>query len=83
MEPPWVPKSNVVYAKDTGEFRDISEEVDVEFDDKDEIFYKKFNTGAVPIQWQKEMIESGVFDQLDCLLLNGHGTAKSRTCAIM
>ncbi|KAK7883319.1 hypothetical protein WMY93_029493 [Mugilogobius chulae] len=85
VEPPWVPKSNIVYAKDMREFKDISEEEDVALDAKDETFFKEFSTGAVPIRWQKEMIETGVFDELNCFQINGHGyeTAKSRTCVMM
>ncbi|XP_020796084.2 rhodopsin kinase grk7-b [Boleophthalmus pectinirostris] len=85
VDPPWVPKSNVVYAKDMGEFKDISEEDNVALDAMDEKFFKEFSTGAVPIRWQKEMIDSGVFDELNCFQINGHGyeTAKSRTCVIM
>lgn len=65
MPPPWVPKSNVVYAKDVDEFKDTSELQQIELDAKDEKFFKEFSTGAVPIQWQKEMIDSGVFDELN------------------
>ncbi|XP_072317903.1 rhodopsin kinase grk7-b [Eucyclogobius newberryi] len=85
VEPPWVPKSNVVYAKDTGEFQVISEEEDMALNDRDEKFFKEFSTGAVPVRWQKEMIESGVFDELNCFQTNGHGfeKAKSRTCVMM
>uniref|UniRef100_A0A8C6TZE3 G protein-coupled receptor kinase n=1 Tax=Neogobius melanostomus TaxID=47308 RepID=A0A8C6TZE3_9GOBI len=85
VKPPWVPKSNVVYAKDMSEFKDISEEEDVALDAKDEKFFKEFSTGAVPTRWQREMIESGVFDELNCFQRNGHGyeASKSRTCVIM
>uniref|UniRef100_A0AAV2J5B0 G protein-coupled receptor kinase n=1 Tax=Knipowitschia caucasica TaxID=637954 RepID=A0AAV2J5B0_KNICA len=45
VEPPWVPKSNLVYAKDMVEFKDISEEEDVALDAKDQKFFKEFSTG--------------------------------------
>ncbi|KAJ7995194.1 hypothetical protein DPEC_G00242020 [Dallia pectoralis] len=64
IEPPWVPKPNVVYAKDTGDIRDFSEIKGVVFDQEDEMFFKKFSTGAVPIAWQQEMIDSGLFEEL-------------------
>ncbi|XP_039985777.1 rhodopsin kinase grk7-b isoform X1 [Xiphias gladius] len=86
MEPPWVPKSNVVYAKDTDEFMETSEVQDIELDAKDENFFKEFSTGAVSIQWQKEMIDCGVFDHLNDPKLNGQDceTAwKSRMCIIL
>nr|XP_046245724.1 rhodopsin kinase grk7-b [Scatophagus argus] len=84
VEPPWVPKPNVVYAKNIDKFRDTSEVEDITFDAKDEKFYKEFSTGAVTIQWQKEMIESGVFDELNKLELNNHKTVwASRMCIIL
>uniref|UniRef100_A0A672QTI3 G protein-coupled receptor kinase 7b n=1 Tax=Sinocyclocheilus grahami TaxID=75366 RepID=A0A672QTI3_SINGR len=60
---PWVPKPNVVYAKDTGNIWDFTEVKGVEFDVKDEKFFKEFSTGAVPIPWQQEMIDSVLFDE--------------------
>lgn len=60
-----MPKPNVVYAKDTGDIRDFSEVKGVEFDANDEMFFKEFSTGAVPIPWQQEMIDSGLFDELN------------------
>uniref|UniRef100_A0A673LBT8 G protein-coupled receptor kinase n=1 Tax=Sinocyclocheilus rhinocerous TaxID=307959 RepID=A0A673LBT8_9TELE len=65
IAPPWVPKPNVVYAKDTGNIRDFSEVKGVEFDVNDEKFFKEFSTGAVPIPWQQEMIDSRLFDELN------------------
>uniref|UniRef100_UPI003AACA7CE rhodopsin kinase grk7-b n=1 Tax=Centroberyx gerrardi TaxID=166262 RepID=UPI003AACA7CE len=65
VDAPWVPRSNVVYAKDADEFRDVSEIEGVTLDAKDEKFFKEFSTGAVSIPWQKEMINSGLFDDLN------------------
>ncbi|XP_017279429.1 rhodopsin kinase grk7-b [Kryptolebias marmoratus] len=81
VEPPWVPKPNVVYAKDVEDFRDNSEVKDVKLEPKDEKFFKEFSTGAVSVQWQKEMIDSGVFDEL-----NGHdyeAVWRSRLCLVL
>ncbi|XP_029301655.1 LOW QUALITY PROTEIN: rhodopsin kinase 2-like [Cottoperca gobio] len=86
VEPPWVPKSNVVYAKNTDEFRDSSTVEDIDFEFKDEQFLKEFSTGAVSINWQKEMIDSGVFDELNNPQLNGHGCDtgwESSVCIIL
>ncbi|XP_037318629.2 rhodopsin kinase grk7-b [Pungitius pungitius] len=86
LEPPWTPKAHVVYANDTDAFGDVSEVEDIEFEAKDEKFYKRFSTGAVPIRWQAEMIDTGVFDELDPPRLNGHsGDAawESRTCVVL
>ncbi|KAK2901146.1 hypothetical protein QQF64_014745 [Cirrhinus molitorella] len=65
IDPPWVPKPNVVYAKDTGDIAEFSEIKGIEFDAKDEKFFKEFSTGAIPIAWQKEMIDTGLFDELN------------------
>ncbi|XP_059363070.1 rhodopsin kinase grk7-b [Carassius carassius] len=65
IAPPWVPKPYVVYAKDTGDIRDFSEVKGVEFDSNDNKFFKEFSTGAVPIPWQQEMIDSGLFAELN------------------
>ncbi|XP_034404837.1 rhodopsin kinase grk7-b [Cyclopterus lumpus] len=85
VEPPWVPKSNVVYANDTDQLRDISDVEDVTFEAKDEKFYKQFSTGAVSIRWQKEIIDSGVFDEVNHPKLNGHSCEnvwESRMCIV-
>ncbi|XP_072551179.1 rhodopsin kinase grk7-b [Salminus brasiliensis] len=65
IKPPWVPKPNVVYAKNTGDIRNFSEVKGIQFDSNDEAFFKEFSTGAVPIPWQQEMIDSGLFDELN------------------
>ncbi|XP_019741652.1 rhodopsin kinase 2-like [Hippocampus comes] len=86
LEPPWMPKPNVVYAKDTNSFNDTSEVGDIELDAKDENFFKEFSTGAVTVSWQKEMIDSGLFDELNRAEKNGHERAmawKSKMCVIL
>ncbi|XP_024624876.1 rhodopsin kinase [Neophocaena asiaeorientalis asiaeorientalis] len=65
VEPPFVPDPSVVYAKDIGEIEDFSEVRGVEFDDKDTQFFQRFATGAVPIAWQEEIIETGLFAELN------------------
>ncbi|KAG9278868.1 rhodopsin kinase grk7a [Astyanax mexicanus] len=64
IKPPWEPKPNVVYAKDTGDIAEFSDIKGIELDAKDDKFFKEFSTGAVPIPWQQEMIETGLFDEL-------------------
>uniref|UniRef100_A0A3Q3GZD7 G protein-coupled receptor kinase n=1 Tax=Labrus bergylta TaxID=56723 RepID=A0A3Q3GZD7_9LABR len=86
LEAPWMPKPNIVYAKDAHKLRETSDIEDILFDSKDMKFFKEFNTGAVAIQWQKEMIDTGVFDELNNQELNGHGYGsdwKSRMCIIL
>ncbi|XP_062034733.1 rhodopsin kinase GRK7 [Lepus europaeus] len=65
IEPPFVPDPSVVYAKDVDEIEDFSEVRGVEFDDKDKKFFQRFATGAVPIAWQEEIIETGLFEELN------------------
>lgn len=65
IDPPWVPKPNVVYAKDTSDIAEFSEIKGIEFDAKDDKFFKEFSTGAIPIAWQTEMIDTGLFDELN------------------
>ncbi|KAB5514970.1 hypothetical protein PHYPO_G00248900 [Pangasianodon hypophthalmus] len=65
IPPPWLPKPNVVYAKDTGDIAEFSDVKGIEFNDKDEKFFKEFSTGAISIPWQKEMIDTGLFDELN------------------
>lgn len=88
IKPPWTPKANVVYAKDTGDIAEFSDVKGVVLDAKDDKFFKEFSTGAVPIQWQQEMIESGLFDELnDPNRKESAGgdpdAPKSGTCALM
>ncbi|KAL6104286.1 grk7 [Pungitius sinensis] len=88
VEPPWVPKPNVVYAKDTDDIAEFSEIKGIEFDANDNKFFVEFSTGAVPIQWQQEMIETGLFDELnDPNRKDGggdpDGDKKSGTCILL
>ncbi|XP_041848745.1 rhodopsin kinase grk7a-like isoform X1 [Melanotaenia boesemani] len=88
VDPPWVPKPNVVYAKDTGDIAEFSEIKGIEFDAKDDKFFKEFSTGAVPIPWQQEMMDTGLFDELnDPNRKEGSGglddEKKSGTCTLL
>lgn len=84
MEAPWVPKSDVVYAKNIDEFRDSTEVEDIKFDARDEKFYQEFSTGAVSVRWQREMIDSGLFDEMnDPKLREWEPAWMSRTCNIL
>ncbi|KAJ8775620.1 hypothetical protein J1605_001340 [Eschrichtius robustus] len=65
VEPPFVLDPSVVYAKDIDEIEDFSEVRGVEFDDKDTQFFQRFATGAVPVAWQEEIIETGLFAKLN------------------
>ncbi|TNN23803.1 Rhodopsin kinase 1 [Liparis tanakae] len=73
VAPPWAPRPDVVYAGDAERFRDESEAEDVAFEPKDQKFYQQFSTGAVSLRWQQEVIDSGVFQELD----QNHGGGRS------
>ncbi|XP_053564945.1 rhodopsin kinase GRK7 [Bombina bombina] len=64
VDPPFVPDPSVVYAKDISDIADFSEVRGVEFDENDSKFFKRFATGAVPISWQQEIIDTGLYDEL-------------------
>ena len=63
--PLFVPDPDCVYAKDLFDIRRFSRISGVKFDESDSVLYEKFNTGAVSVSWQEEMIETGVFDELN------------------
>lgn len=62
---PFVPDPHAVYAKDVLDIEQFSTVKGVNLDAKDDTFYNRFNTGAVSIPWQEEMIETKVFDDLN------------------
>ena len=64
-DPPFVPDPHAVYAKDVLDIEQFSSVKGVSLETSDEAFSSNFNTGAVSIAWQKEMIESGIFDELN------------------
>ncbi|XP_067897638.1 rhodopsin kinase grk7-a-like [Heterodontus francisci] len=90
IDPPFVPDPCTVYCKDIGDIADFSEIKGVDITDQDKQFHKKFSTGAVTIPWQEEMIECGLFDELNDptrreskALANDSGEAKSGVCTIL
>lgn len=62
---PFVPDPHAVYAKDVLDIEQFSTVKGVNLDAKDDSFYYRFNTGAVSIPWQEEMIETKVYDDLN------------------
>ena len=62
---PFVPDPHAVYAKDVLDIEQFSTVKGVNLDSKDDSFYQRFNTGAVSIPWQEEMIETKVFEDLN------------------
>jgi len=64
-KPPFVPDPHAVYAKDVLDIEQFSTVKGVNLDANDNTFYQRFNTGAVSIAWQEEMLETKVFDDLN------------------
>lgn len=88
IDPPWMPKPNVVYAKDTDDIAEFSDVKGIELDAKDDKFFKEFSTGAVSIPWQLEMLETGLFDELNDpnrkeSAAGLDGNVKSGTCTLL
>lgn len=53
----FVIKPRAVYCRDVLDIEQFSTTRGVSLDVTDEEFYAKFNTGACPIPWQKEVID--------------------------
>lgn len=65
LPPPFVPSATMVYAKDIDDVGAFSSIKGVVLDNKDTEFYNDFACGKVPIPWQEEIIETGVFGELN------------------
>jgi len=65
ISPPFEPDPHAVYAKDVLDIEQFSTVKNVNLDQGDENFYTKFNSGAVSIPWQEEIIEKEVFKELN------------------
>ncbi|XP_023332004.1 G protein-coupled receptor kinase 2 [Eurytemora carolleeae] len=63
--PPFEPDPHAVYAKDVLDIEQFSTVRGVNLDQGDQTFYHKFSCGAVSIPWQEEIIETGVFTELN------------------
>ena len=72
--PLFVPNPDCLYAKDLFDIRRFSKINGVKINENDKSLYEKFNTGAVSVSWQEEMIDTGVFDELN---LFGPGGTRS------
>jgi len=68
--PPFIPDPHAVYAKDVLDIEQFSTVKGVSLDSTDSSFYNRFNTGAVSIPWQNEMIETRVFEELNVFHLD-------------
>nr|AUG68906.1 G protein-coupled receptor kinase 1A [Carcharhinus amblyrhynchos] len=69
--PPFMPDSKTVYAKDIQDVGAFSTVKGINIEDSDKEFFDEFATGNIPIPWQEEMIETGIFDELNVWGANG------------
>uniref|UniRef100_A0A3B5L6Y2 G protein-coupled receptor kinase n=1 Tax=Xiphophorus couchianus TaxID=32473 RepID=A0A3B5L6Y2_9TELE len=65
LPPPFVPDSKTVYAKDLDNVGAFSTVKGVALEDIDKEFFDEFATGNIPIPWQEEMIETGIYGELN------------------
>ncbi|XP_006218247.1 rhodopsin kinase GRK1 [Vicugna pacos] len=65
LVPPFTPDSRTVYAKNIQDVGAFSTVKGVVFDKADTDFFEEFATGTCSIPWQEEMIETGVFGELN------------------
>ncbi|XP_018013425.1 G protein-coupled receptor kinase 2-like, partial [Hyalella azteca] len=63
--PPFMPDPHAVYAKDVLDIEQFSTVKGVNLDTNDDQFYQRFNTGSVSIPWQREMIETKCYEELN------------------
>uniref|UniRef100_A0AC35U7C2 G protein-coupled receptor kinase n=1 Tax=Rhabditophanes sp. KR3021 TaxID=114890 RepID=A0AC35U7C2_9BILA len=70
LYPPFCPDPRAVYAKDVLDIEQFSTVKGVRIDASDNQFYEKFNTAAVSIPWQNEMIETECYKELNVFYVN-------------
>lgn len=65
LPPPFVPDPKVVYAKSLDDVGAFSSVKGVALEDPDKNFFDEFSTGNISIPWQEEMIEMGIYGELN------------------
>lgn len=65
LPPPFVPDPKMVYAKNIDDVGAFSSIRGIVMDNKDTEFFTEFASGNIPIPWQEEMVETGVFGELN------------------
>ncbi|XP_029314904.1 rhodopsin kinase-like [Cottoperca gobio] len=65
LPPPFVPDPKVVYAKSLDDVGVFSSVKGVALEDPDKTFFDEFSSGNIPIPWQEEMIETGIYGELN------------------
>ncbi|KAM9347925.1 rhodopsin kinase GRK1b [Symphorus nematophorus] len=71
LDPPFIPDPKMVYAKNIDDVGAFSTIKGVVLDNKDTEFYHDFASGKIPIPWQEEIVETGVFGELNVWGENG------------
>ncbi|XP_070263513.1 rhodopsin kinase GRK1 [Myotis yumanensis] len=69
--PPFIPDSRTVYAKNIQDVGAFSTVKGVVFEKADIEFFQEFATGNCSIPWQEEMIETGIFGELNVWRADG------------
>jgi G protein-coupled receptor kinase len=67
IEAPFQPDSKCVYAKDVLDIEQFSSIRGVTLEGTDQEFHEKFSSGIISIPWQKELLETGAFDEVNAL----------------
>ena len=67
IQPTFIPDPKCVYYKDILDIEQFSSVRGVNLDMSDEDFYAKFDSGCSTIPWQKEMLETGAFNEVNSL----------------
>ncbi|XP_040846930.1 rhodopsin kinase GRK1 [Ochotona curzoniae] len=65
LTPPFIPDSRTVYAKNIQDVGAFSTVRGVALDQADTDFFREFASGTCPVPWQEEMIETGIFGDLN------------------
>ncbi|KAM6979809.1 rhodopsin kinase GRK1 [Aplochiton taeniatus] len=65
LTPPFVPDSKTVYAKDLDDVGAFSTVKGVQIEEPDKVFFDEFSSGNISIPWQEEMIEMGIYGELN------------------
>ncbi|XP_018428616.1 PREDICTED: rhodopsin kinase [Nanorana parkeri] len=87
--PPFTPDSRTVYAKDIQDVGAFSTVKGVNIEENDKQLFDEFASGNIPLPWQEEMIETGIYDELNAELNDvrrystaNDNSAKSGVCQI-
>ncbi|TNN37994.1 Rhodopsin kinase [Liparis tanakae] len=65
LPPPFVPDPKVVYAKSLDDVGAFSSVKGVGLEESDKTICDEFSSGNIPIPWQEEMIETGIYGELN------------------